>query len=634
MIVLQFKGQWRQYQERILSKADQFVAAGHLHLVAAPGSGKTTLGIEFISRFGQNTLILVPTITIREQWVERIKSAFLPEGADWQSLISQNLKDPKRITVATYQALHSAMTHYKGKLEIDAEEDEHQRELVDFSGINLVQTMQSLDLGTLCLDECHHLRNEWWKSLEDFRHHFPEIKLISLTATPPLDSDGTSWQRYMTMCGQIDEEILVPELVKEGSLCPHQDFVYFSYPTKEESRQIEQFEKDKQEFIRGLLGSSEFLNAVQTHGALRDELSIEELLEYPAQLSALLIFQEAQNLPYPEKYKKLLGAKKLPVLNSYWLEVLLQGILYQVPDWYHFDDEYRKQLERRLSAAGLIEKKQVRLQTTQQIENLLTQSVGKLASVCDIFMTEYLSLGKELHQLILTDYIRKDLLKHLGGDAVTLTQLGVLPFFEILRRKIAKEGLSAKLAVLCGSVVIVPSSAISSLEAIKGTAVLDYLPVGHLKESDYVEVRTVGNAHFLTNLVTSLFNQGEFQVLMGTKSLLGEGWDAPCVNSLIMASFVGSFMLTNQMRGRAIRAWEGHPDKTSNIWHLVSVNPLKFTDFFKKSNETWQDTTNSQDSIMLRKRMDHFLGLSYDLRTIENGSDRIDFPMPPYTRKW
>ena len=43
---------------------------------AAPGSGKTTLGIEFIRRFGNPTLILVPTVTIRQQWVDRIKQAF------------------------------------------------------------------------------------------------------------------------------------------------------------------------------------------------------------------------------------------------------------------------------------------------------------------------------------------------------------------------------------------------------------------------------------------------------------------------------------------------------------------------------------------------------------------------------
>jgi hypothetical protein len=51
-------------------------------------------------------------------------------------------------------------------------------------------------------------------------------------------------------------------------------------------------------------------------------------------------------------------------------------------------------------------------------------------------------------------------------------------------------------------------------------------------------------------LITSVFAQGGITVLIGTKSLLGEGWDAPCINTLVLASFVGSFMLSNQMRGR------------------------------------------------------------------------------------
>ena len=70
---LSFKGQWRQYQQRILDKSESFMGDGKIHLVAAPGSGKTTLGIEFIRRFGNPTLILVPTVTIRQQWVDRIK---------------------------------------------------------------------------------------------------------------------------------------------------------------------------------------------------------------------------------------------------------------------------------------------------------------------------------------------------------------------------------------------------------------------------------------------------------------------------------------------------------------------------------------------------------------------------------
>ena len=73
---LSFKGEWRAYQKRILEKSDSIMADGHIHLVAAPGSGKTTLGIEFIRRNSKPALILVPTVTIRQQWVDRIREAF------------------------------------------------------------------------------------------------------------------------------------------------------------------------------------------------------------------------------------------------------------------------------------------------------------------------------------------------------------------------------------------------------------------------------------------------------------------------------------------------------------------------------------------------------------------------------
>ncbi len=84
----------------------------------------------------------------------------------------------------------------------------------------------------------HGLRNEWWKSLETFKKELKWDYTIALTATPPYDSSLSMWTRYIDMCGEIDEEITVPELVKEGSLCPHQDYVYFNYPTKEEQQEI------------------------------------------------------------------------------------------------------------------------------------------------------------------------------------------------------------------------------------------------------------------------------------------------------------------------------------------------------------------------------------------------------------
>ena len=160
---LAFTGQWRHYQKRVLDKSDAFMADGHLHLVAAPGSGKTTLGIEFIRRFGQPTLILAPTVTIRQQWVDRIVQAFLKDEGQAEQLISQDLKHPKLITVATYQALHSAMNQVVGQSQAEDTDDQAEIETFDFKGFDIFTTFKTISLGTLCLDECHHLLKEMVK---------------------------------------------------------------------------------------------------------------------------------------------------------------------------------------------------------------------------------------------------------------------------------------------------------------------------------------------------------------------------------------------------------------------------------------------------------------------------------------
>ena len=63
--ILQFKGKWRDYQARVLQNAGKYLSDGRIHIVAAPGSGKTTLGIELIRRLNEKALVLTPSITIR-----------------------------------------------------------------------------------------------------------------------------------------------------------------------------------------------------------------------------------------------------------------------------------------------------------------------------------------------------------------------------------------------------------------------------------------------------------------------------------------------------------------------------------------------------------------------------------------
>ena len=637
---LSFKGQWRQYQQRVLDKAESFMDDGKIHLVAAPGSGKTTLGIEFIQRFGNPTLILVPTVTIRQQWIDRIKQAFLSDDNLVEQLISQDLKRPKMITVATYQALHSAMNQVVGDGLIEDTDDTAQQEHFNFQDFDIRKTFGALDLGTLCLDECHHLRNEWWKSLEIFRKSFPKIKMISLTATPPYEGEPALWERYISMCGEIDEEITVPELVKEGTLCPHQDYVYFAFPTKEERTQLDQFEKQKLNFLTKLSTDINFSNTIQSSPALSNQISDDELLANPKYLSAILIFLRSKELPFPQRFQELLAAKALPTFTLEWFETLLNGIIFQVPNWFGFTEEALNQLKSDLKANGLIERNQVKLIRNKKQDVLLNQSLGKLNAVRDIFKAEYQALGSNLRQLVLTDFIRKDFQVHLGDKNAQFTQLGVLSYFESIRREMIEQTWTVPVAVLTGSLVIIPTSAKEHLERLIPNSRLSYDVIGQLSQEDYLKVSISGSYHDLVTALTQLFQEGHIQVIIGTKSLLGEGWDAPCVNSLILASFVGSFMLSNQMRGRAIRVWPDNPNKTSNIWHLVSINlsPRRWFDF-QDEEEKYDETLELQlyalspDLDLLDRRMTQFLGLHYQEPTIESGIDRLDLNQITFSRK-
>lgn len=623
--VLKFKGTWRSYQARVLENVGRYQADGKIHIVAAPGSGKTTLGIELIRRMNGNVLILAPSITIREQWVARIKEAFLCDGCKGEDYLSQDLKNPKAITVATYQALHSAMTRFQGT-EKDGEEDAATTVEVDYAGFDLVGTMQKADIKILCLDECHHLRSEWWKALEEFKSKFNNIKTISLTATPPYDSTPAMWTRYMNMCGEIDEEITIPELVKEGSLCPHQDYVYFNYPTKAEEQEVHKFTERSQAMMQTLMRDEQLLSYIRTHKALNGQSSDDLLLDDPAYLSSILIYLQSRNVLFPSRLQRLLGAKRLPNMSAKWMERLLQGFLYDDADSYLCDKTYREMLTDQLKAQGLIEKRKVVMTKSAAIEKLLTNSLGKCNSIRDIVFHEYQTTGDALRLLVLTDYIRKEYEKSLGNEACDVNVLGVLPFFEMLRRENAKKGGHIRFGVLCGTIVIIPAEAREALEReVADCGKVTFSKVGKLDESDYLKVTAVGDAHFLTGAVTNIFAQGAMQVLIGTKSLLGEGWDSPCINSLILASFVGSFMLSNQMRGRAIRVWRDEPDKTSNIWHLVCLKPW---------NEVQKNPEDgiSEDYTLLERRMEHFLGLHYTEDTIENGMDRLSIVKPPFNK--
>lgn len=636
--LMQFQGQWRDYQKRMLDELQDHLEDTKLHIVAAPGSGKTVLGLEVMRELAKPTLILSPTLTIRNQWTERLFEMFLPHTEMDHKDLSYDLKIPAIMTSVTYQALHALW-------KVETQED-GKLNRPDFE--QLVALLNAETGITIIVDEAHHLRREWWKALNTLIDALPNATLVALTATPPYDASYAEWSRYDNLCGAIDAEISVPELVRNADLCPHQDFIHFSLPQQSEINLLEERRRGIAALISDLLTDSAFIENLSSHPWMTTpELHEEAILGDPEFLSSMLILMAAANAELPTAPLELLGVKdnNIPLLTPLWLQVFLNGFLFDQIVMFSKAQEPRKQIEKRLRKLGLVEGNRVKLLESRTVFRAMAGSLAKLSSIVEIAAAEHKHLADKLRMVVLTDHVRAADLPSKDSQPFKPTKLGVAPIFETLRRARLEEN---RIGVLTGSLVIIPETAQAILSEAAETAhvspneiILRPLPGC----PGFCRLQIAGSSNQKTvRLVTHLFNLGAIRILVGTQALLGEGWDAPTINTLVLASNVGSYMLSNQMRGRAIRIDQAVPDKVANIWHLATVEPQ--SNQFLPSSVTrfvWNTPLGpyesqvqglGSDMRILSQRFEMFEGISNGSSDhISNGIGRLDFSVQDWSRE-
>ena len=777
-----FRGVFRSYQQKVLDETEAYLSDGRIHIVAAPGSGKTVLGLELIRRLGKPALVLSPTIVIADQWGERFSELFLPEGRAEADYISENLKQPGLITSITYQALYSAWNRLaareagsggegtdeagaegtagsdaegtdeaeaegavgsgaEGTDEADAEgtdgsdaestdetgaegtadsggegTDEADAEGTDeagngselqpcdFRGFDLVALIRKTGIKTVCLDEAHHLKREWQKSLEAFIEAVAgEITIVALTATPPYDSNESEWRRYISLCGEIDTEIFVPELVAKKTLCPHQDYVMFNYPTEKEEGVFFTHRQNIADCVNEVLSSGLFAASAVRCDLVGDFLPPQDqLYSYAKEYISLAVCARDAGLPPSAKLVgKLMLGRPLPRFSLDHLQ-RAYAFIAETPEV--FGEELPEQMGAICRRHRLMPRGKLLLTDTSRTGKALFSSIGKLESISEIAKEEYGQLGERLRLVVLTDNIRKDFLGAVGTDE-RIDAIGAVPIFETLRRALPPE---ARIAMLTGALVIWPLDRIGVIEEIagkhntgftykeivrKGIPGIDLPalppaepPAAHSGDggtgfpapdcsddgagypapncsddgtgspapppattftataapAHYAAVSFGGARRTMIAVLTEAFQTGAVQAIVGTKALLGEGWDSPCINSLVLASFVGSYVLSNQMRGRAIRVDKNDPDKTANIWHLVAVEPdilpgenqargkgAAFQSLYSHGKDG-DDYIVSEDFEVLKRRFKTFFGPGYHGGEISNSINRLDVICPPY----
>nr|WP_321229476.1 DEAD/DEAH box helicase family protein [uncultured Psychroserpens sp.] len=590
---LEFKFPWRSYQAELLKHFNSHIEDNHFHVIAPPGSGKTILGIEILRKLGKKTLILAPTLTIRNQWEDRMQS-FFTETSNFEAF-SFDIKSPSDITFSTYQSLHAFYKTFEDKNDY-------------------YQFFKTHNIETLVLDEAHHLKNAWWTCLMDLKKN-SAFYIIALTATPPYDSSRIELSKYFNLCGEVDDEIAVPDLVRESDLCPHQDYVFFSKPEDLEINFIVDYRRKIADFNDEILKDEAFISFLTNHRFYKNpNWHLEELYTNTQYFSAILIFLNACGFEIDHQKLEVLGFEQkemiqFPKLDLQWLGILFQNLLVTDREQLIEQEAYVLTLEKKLRRLNVFEKNTIDFVGEQLLYKSLSNSPSKLKSIVSIVNAERESLKTDLNCVILTDYIRKEFLNISSEKIDDINKIGVIPIFQYVRHYCDKP---EELAVLSGSIVIIHKSILKAFEAIVSLDDFSFSPLEI--DVSFLLVTAKGKSkNSIVRIITQLFENGNIKVLIGTKSLLGEGWDAPSINSLILASFIGSFVSSNQMRGRAIRKDLDSLDKTGNIWHLACVDPTNLD--------------GGKEVDTLKRRFEAFVGVTNStIPYISNGFDRLNMP--------
>ncbi|MFV0414552.1 MAG: hypothetical protein ACK5L3_15050 [Oscillospiraceae bacterium] len=538
----------------------------------------------------------------------------MPNGQQGEDYLSCDLHKPALVTSLTYQGLYAAWNRLAGK----AAEGEPQE--VDYRGFNLPAALRQMGVATVCMDEAHHLKAAWQKALEEFLAALQgKVTVVSLTATPPYDSTPAEWARYCAVCGDIDEEISAPALVQQGILCPHQDFVLFNYPTQSEEEDIAEFRRRTYLCVQSVAASPLFLELLNKAGLFSpEEAAAEWRCRNTKGVQALLVLAAYRGLAIPPALAKEMFLKgKIP---DFTMEAAEAAFQFMVDSPAAFGKELLHSLGQMLTGFGVLVHKTVCLDTDARLSRRLAGSAAKLQSIGTIARAEQASLGAGLRMLVLTDFIGKALLASIGSGE-PLAGLDAVSVFEQVRRSTA-PGTPA--AILTGTLVVLSASVLPALEtACREKAVA--CTRQQLPGTEYFVINFEGGSRQKVAVLTGLFQKGHIHIMVGTKALLGEGWDSPCINSLVLASYVGSFVLSNQMRGRAIRRDAANGAKVSNIWHLVTLLPPP------AEEEGLRGRMESDDFTVLKRRFECVMGPAYSQSLIENGLARQNLAGPPAT---
>lgn len=567
-------GELRPYQRTALEEVDARWADGHRRtwIVLPPGSGKTLVGLEAARRLGRRIVVLVPNTAIQGQWIAHWESFDRPEGCTAGS--SRSLEDG--VNVLTYQSL--------AVFDPDAETDEEGRgtssvrDRLHANGRALVDALHDAGPLTVLLDECHHLLQVWGRLLDEILAELPDAHVIGLTGTPADSLTAAEKDLVDSLFGEPVTGASIPALVRDGYLAPFAELAYVTEPTVTEreylAEQGTRFTQLCTELLTPGFADTDFLPWVDARFVDRAtadgaQVSWARLAaREPTLTDAVLRLHHAGLCALPEG-ARLLEQHRHPPTAEDWT-ALIGDYARHCLTGSERDRKARERLRAALPSVGHHLTRHGVRAGTSPVDRVLARSDAKSHATVEIIAAEKDAVGPRLRALVLCDHERASarppasLRGILADDAGSAwLQLAVLAADPRTRGldPVLVTGRTVAMAPLTGATFL--EFARDALPHITLTArEVDGL---HVIEGSWTSRTWVG-------VVTRFLESGGCQVLVGTRALLGEGWDARGVNTVIDLTTATTPTAVVQSRGRALRLDPSWPEKTAHTWTVVCVS--------------------------------------------------------------
>ena len=529
----------RLHQREALDAWRRNISAGVSRgwIVLPPGAGKTMVGVRAIRESGRTGVVFSPNIAIQGQW-----QAAAPE-----------------VRCLTYQALANFGDDPGGSTQLAR---------LHPNGRALVAELAATENLMIVLDECHHLLRTWGRLLAEVLGLLSDAVVLGLTATPATALTGAETTLENELFGEITYSATIPQVVAAGDLVPYQELGWLTNPTAAERDWLGEQQVRVQELLTHLSApdraSVPLFEAVAN---LQANVSWEELAATDERLTdALLRLAHAGyaeppiGVAFGERHRRDPGIEDWVAVLNQWLLPLADS-----PD--PRDHALILEVREVLPSIGYRWTRRGISAAASTMDRVLARSASKALAAVEIASLEEENLGADLRALVVCDFERAAALPHSLCDVVTADSGSVWQTLKALAENPVGQRLEP-LLVTAGVVAGTPSSSRALMDFAAGR-----LP-GHSLDTAEEEglVRVLGwNVRQWVPVVTDFFQMGGTRLLVGTRGLLGEGWDAPGVNCLVDLTSATTPGAVVQLRGRSLRRDPENPAKVAINWSVACI---------------------------------------------------------------